>query len=73
MTATATKAPGVISDAESYRLAEFRRRAGLGAVAWRNVRDRVPVIRIGRKRYVRGEAWNRLLTELEREQYGPPA
>lgn len=61
---------GIIDANQAYSLPVFRRLAGLGDVAWRNVRDRLAVVEIGRKRYVRGEAWLALLKEIEAEQSG---
>jgi hypothetical protein len=55
----------VISAVEAYSLTEFRRRAGLGQHAWRNVRDHIPVIEIGRKRYVKGSDFLAYLDSLK--------
>jgi hypothetical protein len=58
---TPTRTPGVIRVDESYTVAEFRRRTGLGDYAWRQVRRELQVIEIGRKQFVRGADWLDLL------------
>ena len=54
---------GTIDERQAYTLKEFRRRAGLGATAWRNVRDKLPVRVVGRKRYVLGQDWLEFLRQ----------
>ena len=49
---------------ETYTVAEFRRRAGLGDYAWRQVRRQMRVIRVGRKRFVLGSDWLAYLTRV---------
>jgi hypothetical protein len=50
--------PGVVSIFECYRLDEFRRRMGLGDLAFREVRRRgLRVVKIGKRVYVRGKDW----------------
>ena len=62
------KVPEVISSLEVYTQAEFRRRCGFGDHSWREIRQRLLVIEIGRKRFIRGATWLALLEELEEEQ-----
>lgn len=55
MATTATPTPGVISSSELYTLDEFMKRSRLGAWAVRMARrDGLPILRIGRRGYVRG-------------------
>lgn len=63
----AAKPPGVIRADEAYSVAEFRRRAGLGNHSWRNVRQKLRVIALGKKRYVLGADWLDFLHQLTRE------
>ncbi len=60
-----TIAPGVIRADESYTQAEFKKRAGLGEHAFKQVRrDGLTIIAVGKKRYIRGVDW---LAYLERK------
>ncbi len=53
-----TTVPQVIRADEGYSVAEFRRRAGLGDYAFREVRRAgLRIIAIGKKRYVLGVDW----------------
>jgi len=54
---TQPRIPGVIRADESYTVDEFRLRAGLGDYTWRQVRKGLQVIKVGKKRYVRGSDW----------------
>lgn len=61
--------PGIISATEAYTVQEFRKRAGLGDYTWRQVRQQLPVIKIGRKRYVLGAAWIQYLQQLQYQEH----
>lgn len=57
-----TSTPGVISDGESYTLREFSARTGLARYAIAQARKNgLPVIEIGKKRFVRGQDWHAFL------------
>lgn len=59
------KTPGVFHPQEIYTVAEFRRRAGLGQYAWRQLRQGgFPVVEVGRKLYVRGLDWCEHIDQL---------
>jgi hypothetical protein len=55
------QSPGVIRADECYTVREFRRRAGLGDFAWREIRKKLRVVTIGRKQFVLGADWLRFL------------
>jgi hypothetical protein len=59
------KPASVINAHEAYSLQEFRKRCGLGQHAWRNVREHIQVIEIGRKRFVKGADWLAFLDSLK--------
>ena len=57
--------PQVIRADEAYTVPEFRRRAGLGDYAFREVRRAgLRIIEIGKKRYVRGCDWLEFLARV---------
>ena len=59
---------GVISKDEAYTVAEFRRRAGLGDYAFREVRRAgLRVVAVGKKRFVRGADWLEFLSRMAAE------
>jgi hypothetical protein len=60
--------PGVIRADEAYTLQEFRRRCGLGDLAWHRVKQKLTRIKIGRRIFVRGADWLALLGDLASEQ-----
>lgn len=61
---TSPRTPGVIRESESYTVAEFRRRAGLGDFAFREVRRAgLRIIAVGKKRYVLGKDWIAFLND----------
>ncbi len=58
----ADKTPGVISRFESYTVAEFRRRTGLGDYAFRQCRKQgLRVVEVGKRRFIRGVDWHQFL------------
>ena len=61
---TISRTPGVIRADEAYSVAEFRRRAGLGDYAWRQVRRQMRVVEVGKKRYVLGSDWLAYLSRI---------
>jgi hypothetical protein len=65
---TISRTPGVIRADEAYSAAEFRRRAGLGDYAWRQVRRQIRVVEVGKKRYVLGADWLAYLSRVADEQ-----
>ncbi len=67
------RSPGVINTAECYRLDEFRRRAGLGDLAFREVRKRgLRVVKVGKRVYIRGKDWADFLdSQVERKEAEP--
>lgn len=68
---TTTHAPGAIIRAgEVYSLREFARRLGWGEHALRQARlAGLPVILVGREKYVRGTAAEAWFARLEAEQH----
>lgn len=62
------RTPGVIRAEESYTVAEFRRRTGLGDYAWRQVRRSLRVVEVGKKRYILGADWLALLSRIADSQ-----
>ena len=69
--------PGVISALEAYGVPEFRRRTGLGDYAWRQLRRRLPVRRVGKKQFLLGSDWIAFLQQQPSnaavDQGGPAA
>ena len=47
----------MIRSDEAYSMEEFRLRAGVGDYTWRRLRRELPVVAIGKKRFVRGADW----------------
>lgn len=56
--------PGIIAADEAYTLTEFRRRTRLGERAWRAIRHRVRVCKVGRKMFVLGADWLAFLASV---------
>lgn len=68
-----SRTPEVISAHEAYTVREFRLRAGLGDHAYRELRqDGFPIVKIGRKIYVRGVDWLEWLGKIQREANRDP-
>lgn len=65
---TTSRTPGVIRADEAYSASEFRRRAGLGDYAWRQIRREMRVVEVGKKRFVLGADWLRYLSRIADEQ-----
>jgi hypothetical protein len=64
VTTRAERVPQVIRADESYTVAEFRRRTGIGDYAFRELRQAgLRIISVGKKRFVRGCDW---LAHLEK-------
>ena len=64
MKASRGETPGVIRADESYTVAEFKRRSGLGDYAFREARRAgLRIVSVGKKRFVLGGDW---LVFLER-------
>jgi hypothetical protein len=59
--------PQVVRGDEAYSTAEFCIRAGIGDYVWRRLRHELPVIAVGKKRYVRGCDW---LAYLDNQKQG---
>jgi hypothetical protein len=62
------RTPQVISAHEAYSVSEFRRRCGLGDFAWRQLRPQLPIVCIGKKRFIMGTAWLEYLARQSAEQ-----
>jgi len=58
------KSPGVIDANQAYTLREFLRRTDLGDHAWRQVRRRLRLRRVGQKIFVLGRDWIDYLDKL---------
>lgn len=65
---TGTPTAGVISAGESYTVAEFRKRAGIGDYTWRRLRRELRVVTIGRRQYVLGQDWIDYLTRGKKDE-----
>jgi hypothetical protein len=52
----------IVHEAESYSVAEFRRRLAIGQKLWRQLRDQGLIVReAGRRRFVLGKDWHEFL------------
>ena len=65
---TVSRTPGVIRADEAYSVAEFRRRTGLGDYAWRQIRRKLRVVEVGRKRFILGGDWLAFLSRVTEDQ-----
>ena len=64
-----SRALGVIRADESYTVAEFKRRASLGDYAYGEARRAgLPIIKLGKKRYVLGRNWIEFLSKQPSEK-----
>jgi hypothetical protein len=64
---------GEIRADAAYSVREFRARMSLGSHAWRLIRPKLRIIKVGKKLYIRGADWLAFLDQLASEQGGDAA